>query len=134
MNQHYENKIDGLGTASEFEKGMDFYVHMDVVFVESKECSNNKIEQDESELGFGEQQKLIEEHRENIKLLTFFYQEQNRMNQEKWEQQFKKLECNIAAYEQELYEKDTQIVQLQKELETRNKIYTEESLREMYEQ
>jgi hypothetical protein len=56
------------------------------------------------------------------------------MNQEKWEQQFKKLECNIAAYEQELYEKDTQIVQLQKELETRNKIYTEESLREMYEQ
>jgi hypothetical protein len=115
------------------KKGMDFYVHMDVVFVESKECSSNKIKQDESELGFGEQQKLIEEHRENIKLLTFFYQEQNRMNQEKWEQQFKKLECNIAAYEQELYEKDTQIDLLQKELEIQNRNYSEESHRETHE-
>jgi hypothetical protein len=106
---------------------------MDVVFVESKECSNNKIEQDESELGFGEQQKLIEEHRENIKLLTFFYQEQNRMNQEKWEQQFKELECNIAAYEQELYEKDTQIDLLQKELEIQNRNYSKESRRETHE-
>ena len=54
-------------------------------------------------------------------------QEQSRLNQKQSGQRFKELECNIAVYEQELYEKDTQIDQLQKELEIQNRNYSEES-------
>lgn len=62
-----------------------------------------------------QRQELIEKHREEIESLRFLYKEQNRMNQENWKERFKELESNLAAYEQELYEKDTQIAHLQNE-------------------
>ena len=53
-----------------------------------------------------QRQKLIEKHREKIESLRLLYKEQNRMNQENWKERFKELESNMAAYEQELYEKE----------------------------
>jgi hypothetical protein len=46
-----------------------------------------------------------------VNFLAVFYQEQNRTNCEKWENQFKELLKQLADYEQELYEKDRQIQQ-----------------------
>ncbi|MGC1930554.1 MAG: hypothetical protein WA667_16420 [Candidatus Nitrosopolaris sp.] len=39
-NQYNKNKIDGLGTRPELKQGTHFYVPMDVIFVELKDCSN----------------------------------------------------------------------------------------------
>ena len=70
-----------------------------------------------------------------VNFLAMFYQEQNRTNCEKWENQFKELLKQLADYEQELYEKDRQIQQrLQRKFDLPNKNCTEESSMEMYEQ
>jgi hypothetical protein len=70
-----------------------------------------------------------------VNFLAMFYQEQNRTNCEKWENQFKELLRQLADYEQELYEKDRQIQQrLQRKFDLPNKNCTEESNMEMYKQ
>jgi hypothetical protein len=70
-----------------------------------------------------------------VNFLAMFYQEQNRTNCEKWENQFKELLKQLADYEQELYEKDRQIQQrLQRKFDLPNKNCTEESSMEMYKQ
>jgi hypothetical protein len=61
---------------------------------------------------------LIKKHREEVEFLMVFYQELKRMKEEMWKGRFKELESSIASYEQELYENDTLIDQLQNELET----------------
>jgi hypothetical protein len=40
MHQYNQNKIDGLGTWPEFEKGMHFYVPVGVILIELQDCSN----------------------------------------------------------------------------------------------
>jgi hypothetical protein len=50
MYQYEQNELNGLGTAPEFEKGMDFCVHMDVFLIELEDCSTDKIENDESDV------------------------------------------------------------------------------------
>ena len=44
MHQYNQNKIDGLGTWPEFEKGMYFYVPVGVVLIELEDCSNYATE------------------------------------------------------------------------------------------
>ena len=38
MHQNNQNKIDGLRTWPEFEKGMHFYVPVGVIFIELEDC------------------------------------------------------------------------------------------------
>jgi hypothetical protein len=58
MNQYNRNEIDNLGVWPEFEGRMHFYVPMDVVSVEFKNCSNEEMQNDENELGSGEQESV----------------------------------------------------------------------------
>jgi NAD(P)-dependent dehydrogenase (short-subunit alcohol dehydrogenase family) len=44
MYQYNQNKIDGLGTWPEFEKGMQFYVPVGVIFIELEDCSDHATE------------------------------------------------------------------------------------------
>jgi hypothetical protein len=43
-NQYNKNEIDGLRTWPELKQGMHFYVPVEVIFVELKDCSNYRTE------------------------------------------------------------------------------------------
>jgi hypothetical protein len=49
MHQYNQNKIDGLGTRPEFEKGMYFYVPVGVILIELEEIESRNLLHDETE-------------------------------------------------------------------------------------
>lgn len=108
MNKHDQTNISGIGTTPDYTTNMDFFVQMDIIFIEVKDRSRQlPLTTNESELT-----KDIEyEDLSGIDLFVKFCEDQESLIQGQ-EQRIKDLERQLQDYEQEIYEKD-QALQLE---------------------
>jgi hypothetical protein len=102
MNKHDQTNISGIGTTPDYGMNMDFFVQMDIIFIEAKDRSRQSpLTTDESE-----PVKVIKyEDLVTTELLVTLCEEQEVLIREQ-EEKIHDLEGQLQDYEQEIYEKD----------------------------